>query len=588
MSVFHSIARLPFEALRTGASITKFVRRDRPHSLAGRLFAPTPLRVGAFLAGAFVLSPAFASAFNGDSQAPTACPAAPPSNLAVLAPAWAPEDLQDGAMVEGAASPQQAADALAQARTEEQASFARILSERSAVTVPNPAILALSARQRAELDAEPAPETAVPKIGTAIDVGQAVDFAGLDGARLRPGGESVHGGIAGRTDRGSLVWEMAVASPDAKALRLEFADLALAPGVELYVYNEDGQVWGPYGGSGPDGNGGFWSPSLFGDTARVHLRADDSAALAASHFTLSRVMHLGARVGALQDRIRDRYAVGPVPNDVSFCGAQVPDCTQNAMCWLGANPGLAAAADAVAHLQFVNGGSAYICSGAYLAQSGNAPQQPYLMTANHCFSTSASANSLEAFFKFRTTACDGGCVTRDGVPRVNGATLLATGAIPTSADFTLVRLSGFPAGGARLLGWTAAQVPEGAQLAHLGHPAGSPLAFSYRLYRYNNASLPHASDWDEPTFLYSGLASASSDWAGTTAGGSSGGPALLPTSDGGALFVGQLTGAAGMQDPVNRCDPNATSTVDGAYRASYPSVRRFVYDRIFRGSFETP
>lgn len=586
MSVFHSIARRSFAAVRAGASITKFVRRDRSCSLAGRFLAPAPLCVGAFVVGVSVLSPAFAFTIANGSQEPASCPSASPASLASLASTSV--ELQDGAMVAGAASPEQAADASAQARTKEQASFARILRERSAVAVPSPVVLALSARQRAEIDAEWASEAAMPKVGEAVEFGQKVDFAGLDSAALRPGGQSLHGGIAGRTDRGILVWEVAVRSPEAKALRLEFADLALAAGVELYVYNEEGQVWGPYRGSGPDGNGGFWSPSLFGDMMRVHLRADDPAALAASRFTIARVMHLGARVGALQDRIRDQYAVGPAPDDVDFCGVQVPDCTRNAMCWLGANPGLAAAADAVAHLQFVDGGSTYICSGAYLAQSGNAPQQPYLMTANHCFSTSASANSLEAFFKFRTGSCDGGCLTRDGVPRVNGATLLATGAIPASSDFTLVRLSGFPAGGARLLGWTAAQVPEGAQLAHLGHPGGSPLAFSYRLFRYGNASLPHASDWNEPTFLYSGLASASSDWTGATAGGSSGGPALLPTSDGAALFVGQLTGAVSPQSPPNRCDPNATSTVDGAYRASYPSVRRFVYDPIFRGGFETP
>lgn len=589
MSVSNSIAKLSFQAVNAGASIAKSFRgypsRSPAHS------SPTvPACVRAVVAMAFGLSPVCAFASSESSQGPVACPAALPSNLASLASAVAPGDLHDGVTIEGAVGPAEVSDAQVQASRREQASFARILNERSAVAVPTSAILALSPQQRAELDADPASEEAVPKIGTAIDFGRAVDFAGVDSVGLQPGGATLHGGVVGPADQDILVWEAALVLPEAKAVRLEFTGLALAAGVELYVYNEDGQVWGPYGGRGPDGSGEFWSPSTFGDTLRVHLRANDAAALAASRFTIARVMHLGARVAPLQDRIREQYAVGPMPDDVGFCGAQVPDCTQNAVCWIDANAALAAPSNAVAHLQFVVGSSAYICTGAFLAQSGNAPQQPYFMTAHHCFSTQASASSLEAYFKFRTSACSNGtCPSTGSAPRVNGSTLIATGASPSQADFTFLRLSGFPAtSGIRLLGWSSALVPEAAQVTHMGHPAGAPLAFSYRRFRVNNASLPHVANWPEPTFLYSGLASASSDWTGATAGGSSGGPLLLQLADGTVPFIGQLSGAAYAQEPLNECDPNGVSTVDGAFRSSFPSVRRYLYDRIFRSGFEAP
>lgn len=526
-----------------------------------------------------------AAAGGGTSLGPAACPATPPPNLAALSVAGT--TLPQGALtIGGAASPPAAAEeeeAAVQAR--ERAAFDRILEERSAVVVPAATVLAMSPAQRAEIEGDLRGEMR-PKVGTALGLDRPVELSAVAASTPPPGGRAAQGGVAGRTDHGILVWEAALASDGAEALRVEFTDVLLGAGVELYVYNEDGQVWGPFTQRGPDGGGAFWSPSVFGDTLRVHVRAQDAAAFAASRFTIARLMHLGARVAPLQERVRARYAVGPSPSDIGFCGVQVPDCAQNAVCWIDTNAGLADPSNAIAHLQFVEGGSSYICTGAFLAQSGNAPQQPYFMTANHCFSTQASASSLEAFFKYRTSACNGTCPTLGSLPRVNGATLIATGAVPDAPDFTFLRLSGFPAGGARLLGWTPASVPEGASIMHMGHPAGSPLVFSYRRARHDS-SLPHASDLPEPLFLYSGLASSSDDWAGATAGGSSGGPALMLLSDGSASFVGQLTGAAySPPGPPNPCDPNGVATVDGAYRQTYPRVARYLYDRLFTSGFE--
>lgn len=529
--------------------------------------------------------PLLASASGGSSPPLSSnCPAPLPNGVAALAMATALAPA-DGAAIGGASSPAQAPDAEAQARTRERAQFDRILRERSAIAMPSTVPLALPARQRAGIDGTIHGEDP-PPVGRAIDVGEVIEFHGIDAASVRQGGIAWHRGVLGRGGDGVAVWNAAFSSAGAKALRIEFADIALADGVELFIYNEDGQVWGPFTAQGPDGGGTFWSPSVFGDTVRVHVRSPDAAALAGSRITLARVMHLGDRVGALQDSIREQYAMGPQPDAISFCGAQVPDCTQDAMCWTGANPGLADASNAIAHIQFVVGSTAYICTGAYLAQTGNAPQQPYFMTANHCLSTQASASSLEAFFKFRTASCGGTCPAQGSVPRVNGSTLLATGALPTYPDFTFLRLSTFPTGGARLLGWTAGQVPESASIVHMGHPAGSPQAFSFRRARFNNSSLPHPTDWPEPTFLYSGLASSSSDWAGAIAGGSSGGPALLFESSSSTPFVGQLLGAGYTQTSPNYCDPNGTSTVDGAFRITYPRVSRYLYDRIFSSGFE--
>jgi len=542
---------------------------------------PAGLAVPArFLAAVLLAAPGLAAAIG-----PAACPAQPPLSLAALAQPAAPMDT-DALRVPTAAGGTADPAAEARLRAEERAAFERILAERAAVAAPAPIRLALAPAERAAIEADAPPVPGGPlRVGARIALDQAVDFSGLAAAAPARGSLPLGGGVAGRADDGGMVWEAALSSAGARALRVEFGAIRLAPGVELHVYNEAGQVFGPYAGEGPDGSGAFWSPSVFGDEVRIHVRAPDAAALAASRLALAGLMHLGARVGPLHEAIAAGYVGGPAPSDVGYCGVQVPDCTVNGVCATATNPGLTAAADAIAHIQFVKDGESYICSGAYVAQSGNAPQAPYFLTANHCFSTQASAASLEAFFRYRTASCDGGCPTLGTLPRVNGATLVASGARPTQADYTLVRLSGFPAGGARLIGWAVSPPAEGAYLIHMGHPAGSPLAYSYRRVRRNNPSVPHWNEAPEPTFTYSGLASTSQDWIGATAGGSSGGPALLLPASGDAYLVGQLLGFAAFTAEAP-CDPNEQATIDGAWSATFPYVRRYVYERIFRGSFD--
>lgn len=541
-------------------------------------------QAGFGMAAGFLVAALSAPGLAAAALGPAACPAQPPANLAALA-AQAQIVGRNAPNAPSASGGTVDDAAMQRLRADERMTFERLLAARSGVAVPQTIRLALAPEEQKAIAADAQPEPGPVKVGTRIALDQRVDFSTLDAAALARGGVALGRGIAGRGSDGSVVWEAALSFAGAKALRVEFTGMKLAAGVELYVYNEAGQVFGPYVDAGPDGNGTLWSPSVFGTDMRIQVHAPDAGALAASHFVLAGAMHLGSRVGALNDAIAAGYVGGPAPNDSDFCGTQVPDCTVNGMCAIETNASLTAASNAIAHIQFVVGADAYICSGSYIAQSGNAPQQPYFLTANHCFSTQASASSLEAFFRYHTNGCSGACPTLSAMPRVNGATLVATGARPTYPDYTLVRLSGFPTGGASLLGWSIGQPAEGAYLIHLGHPAGAPLAYSYRRVRINNAAMPHWSEAPEPNFLYSGIASTSDDWIGATAGGSSGGPALLLPATGDAFLVGQLLGFAssGAESP---CDPNQQATIDGAYRVTFPYIRRYLYDRIFKSGFE--
>lgn len=527
---------------------------------------------------AFTLS-GVASAATGSLQlGPAACPAQAPVNLAQLSGAADPFDPQStGVTVPSASTGPRDEQAEIAKRAAERAEFERILRERSAVPVPRALDASLAADQRASIEGEP-PKSGPVKIGAIVDLNQSVDFSSVDMSGLRTGSVAAGPGHVGSIADGGLVWEAAVHSAGAKAMRIHFAGTALAAGVHLYVYNEIGQVHGPYDDAGPDDTGDFWSPSVLGDSVWIHLRADSAAALAASHIVISQVSPIGSRFH-VGDVVRAAYEVGPTLDNTDFCGASVPDCTINGVCAINANPGLMNTADAVAQISFVKPDGTYICSGTLINPTGSV-RTPYFLTANHCISTQSVASTLEAHFRFRTAACDGTC-TMEPVSTTHGSTLMVTGAVPDKPDFTLLRLNSAP-GGLRLLGWSTAHPAEGAYLIHMGHPAGSPLAYSVRRIHYSE--LGECTGWPRPTLLYSGHASVATDAQGATAGGSSGGSAVLLNSNAtDAYIIGQLLGECGVLDS---CNANNTSQVDGAFEYSFPYMRVFLYDRIFSDGFQ--
>lgn len=514
------------------------------------------------------------------------CPVSPPlAAPSVLgAPMERPVRVGDGLSVSSESTGAYDPQAAAARRAAERETFARLLATRQVLQGAAAVTLAISPSQREAIEREPGDGRL--RVGTALAIGRAVQFAA---AEAGPGDRTAAQGIL-RMDAAGGTWETEIESPQASALRLQFVDMALAPGVELYVYNDAGQVAGPYLGQGPAGGGEFWSDSVFGDRVRVHLRAPSPAALSASRFTLAHAMHFGSRY-RIAEAMRRQYDVGPSPEG-GFCGAPVPTCALDAMCALDSNAGLSNAVKAVAHLQFVRGGSAYICTGTLLnsvfagaeAGAGGDGKPPYLLTANHCISSQSSASSLEAFFHYHTLDCFGTCAWSR--VQVSGATLLSTGAAPSRPDFTLLQLSPLPAGsGVVRLGWTTETPQEGWYLLHLSHPEGSPLAYSFRRLRLGNAAVPHCTEAPEPGFLYSGLATQSGEAAGAVASGSSGSAALILTDDyTDVQVVGQLYGHCPSGGDV--CDPNADATVDGAFRATFPYVQRFLVESLFADGFD--
>lgn len=337
-----------------------------------------------------------------------------------------------------------------------------------------------------------------------------------------------------RHDRDTSVWSAIVRSPGATGLRLHFPGFSLPAGAELYVYSSQGEAFGPYTGKGPADAADLWTNTIAGQELRVQLRVDNSVR-GKVELQLSDVVVLGEKFifGVMSDEANSR----------AFCSFNA-SCITNVTC--AAPPAaITTARNGIAHLQFVVGGSTYICTGGTLNDTVAATTIPYFLTANHCFSTQAQTNTLEAFFQF-STPCGGACFNpRGSVPRTLGGTLLKTSA---TSDFTFLRLPSVPA-------------VLATALYRVSHPKGAPQAYSRHSV---NTTAGTCGGWPRGPWIYS------NDTQGATEGGSSGSPVMNASGQ----VLGQLSGACGAT-PAVTCDGD-DRTVDGALANYYLQVKPWI------------
>jgi hypothetical protein len=400
------------------------------------------------------------------------------------------------------------------------------------------------------------------KVGVAVPVNVTVDLG-----TLRPivGARSpahAHGALRIRSD--GFVWSAVVESPGATSLRLGFEDFDLAEGVELYLYNDRGQVAGPYTGSGRRSRHSFFTRTLPTDRQHLQLRYDGTniaATLDAIHFTISEVAHLD-----------ERFLLGrapTTPGEREHCENLNADCVENAECDLhdpSLDPIIDAARDATAAMFFESGATWYMCTGALIESLDGTTG--HFLTSNTCISTAEEAASLETYFHFTTpcppgggptTDCDLADSTNSDPPTVFGAVIVDTSDL---TDFSLLMLDGAPPADTTHLPWSTTPVAHsnGIELYRISHPSGAPQAFSAHEVD---------ADWDycgpPGDFIYS------QDSMGATEGGSSGAPVFNANGE----IVGQLYGHCG-SNLSDDCDSVNNRTWDGAFAATWqnrPLVR---------------
>ena len=375
----------------------------------------------------------------------------------------------------------------------------------------------------------------------------------LNGAAFAKTGVAPFGrGVVASTARG-IAWSGSVQVSGAQRLRLHLNNVKLPDDAVLWVYGSGDAV--AFSKELIDVNGGLWTPSTSGET--IHLEVEIASAAQAS-FDIDNVLEL---IDTEMTR-----SLKPGTNDD-------PSCLIDVTCVNSTSLPLAQVERAIAHLEFVTDAGSFVCTGGLLNNKPSSGGNPaFLLTANHCISTSASATSLQAFWDFRYADC--ATTTPPPLSSLqvsNGATLLTTTSKDSGgSDVTLLRLNSIPANRI-LLGWSSdpASVTPGTTLYRVSHPAPQGYGPQPQQYSTTLAVTPNGTCTNLPTsrYIYS------SNILGGTYGGSSGSPVMIASGQ----VVGQLNGgcAPAGHDPASGCDA-AVLNIDGAFSASYASLKQFI------------
>ncbi|HET6979041.1 MAG TPA: PQQ-binding-like beta-propeller repeat protein [Pyrinomonadaceae bacterium] len=321
-----------------------------------------------------------------------------------------------------------------------------------------------------------------------------------------------------------------VVSEGAVAVRVQFKDMSLPAGARVFVYSQANpdEFYGPYTGHGPSDDGTFWTPAIQGDTAIIEYYTPEKNNLAKAPFRVFSIAHV----------YKDLSAEAPAAS----CELEVTATWQNV-------------AKSVGRIDFVSGGFVGACTGTLLNDAAS-DQKPYFLTARHCISTPAEAQSATVYWNYNT-----GDSPPFDVPRTNGANLLATG---SSSDFTLLFLTGTVPGGLFFSGWDASAFSGTTAATGIHHPQAS-----HKRISFGNARQPLAGN------CQLGEQCLRVDWSsGITEPGSSGSGVWKgnPSDPGGPRLIGQLSGGlSGCSVP-----PSQNWDIYGRFSADYPSIATFL------------
>jgi hypothetical protein len=391
------------------------------------------------------------------------------------------------------------------------------------------------------------PKRPAVRVGLSRALPEPVGFDGLEVAAA-PSTRTVGGGLL-EPAPGGAAWTAAFSSAGAGALRIHVSRALLPPGSRVYVYSASGEVHGPYSFEREPPPEGFWTNTVFADEVYLEVR-----------------LPAGTRGAALSvDAIAHLEHPSFAPSAGAGSGAGLTARPKSDACFIDVScistadfPNVAQASDAIAQLTFMDQGGAFVCTGGLL-NTTTSSFVPYLLTANHCFDNQASASSLEALWQYRTSSCNGPTPSPSQFPRTLGSTLLATG---TTSDFTFVQLSENPPAGSFFLGWDTTDYSHagGTILHRVSNPDGGPQIYT----KEQISAVPDPGTCDgapQGLFLYE------KDIVSASGGGSSGSPVMLPDLS----VVGQEYGECGTNNTDN-CDVVNNSTLDGAFRVTFPSV----------------
>lgn len=289
-----------------------------------------------------------------------------------------------------------------------------------------------------------------------------------------------------------------------------------------------------------DGQRRFWTPGTDGESQYVELWIPSDSARGALRISAPQLSHL------MTNPVDDFKILA----DIGESGS----CNINAVCRASLGQSYLDTKASVAKLTFVVGGSTGRCTGTLLNDTDSATQVPYIHTAHHCISNQAAAATLNTYWNFESTTCNGN--------NLGEYTLLAGGAdflySNADTDGALLRMRDAAPGGATFAGWDANPLATGTSIRGIHHPQGDlkKVSLGTRTETYG--------DQIEVGWL-----------EGTTEGGSSG--SAIFTSNGASYYLrgGLHRGAASCDNTGNLSNPG-NYDIYSRFDIDFPRIRQYL------------
>lgn len=274
-----------------------------------------------------------------------------------------------------------------------------------------------------------------------------------------------------------LLWVFDIEAAGAMGIRVRLSDVELPDSAEVYLYApvDPGRVT-VYQDRTVDPGEQFWSPTMFSSRVRIEYFLPKGVGIESTKpFVVDRIQHI-YRDPVAELHSAQPFGAGPCHNDVS-CFPAYDDL-----------------AKAVSGTGFIVGDSLF-CTGNLLATSAN-DLTPYLLTANHCISTQSTAETVEVYWLYQTSTCNGSPPSLSSVPQSAVTTLLATNA---ASDYTLLMVEGELPTGLFWAGWSAAAVPNGTPCTGIHHPSGDYKRISFGTKDFGTTNFITIDWFDGPT-----------------------------------------------------------------------------------------
>ena len=230
-----------------------------------------------------------------------------------------------------------------------------------------------------------------------------------------------------------------------------------------------------YTGRGPNGDGEFWSHTVFGEELVVDFRPGPSGV--ALRWDVPEISH----------------SFGPNGLATVNDPANPLRCFRDITC----HAEWAESAKSVAKFTFEIAEGQASCTGA-LVRTKSGSGIPYFLTAHHCISDEQTARSVEAFWNYQTTSCNGKEPDpRNAIRSQPAGARFVVSRDTKQGDFSMIVLNSIPPV-ARFADYDQSELPLHSPIGSISHPLGSFKRFAageiyVPYWKFGGADFPQAS-----------------------------------------------------------------------------------------------